>query len=182
MRSACSRRLPRRAWHRACSATEAPAFTGTSDMIEGLLLQAAKAAAYYTGLVVLVRAAGKRMAGQTTTFDLLVLITLGVVIQTAALQQGPANAVVFVVTVFALHRLTAVLCTHSRLIRHLVRGKPRPLVRDGHIIERALELEGVTRSELLAGLRKLGYERPEDVKLAVLEETGHISAVARDGG
>jgi len=150
-------------------------------MIEELSLQAAKAAAYYVALVVLVRLAGKRMAGQTTTFDLLVLITLGVVIQTAALERGTANALIFVVTVFALHRLTALLCARSPTVRHIVRGKPRPLVRDGHIIERALELEGVTRAELLAGLRKLGFERPEDVKLAVLEETGHISAVARDG-
>ena len=150
--------------------------------MEEFLLQAAKAAAYYAGLVVLVRLAGKRMAGQTTTFDLLVLITLGVVMQTAALQGGAANAMVFVLTVFALHRLTALLCSRFRAFRHLVRGKPRPLVRDGRIIERALELEGVTHAELLAGLRKLGHERPEDVKLAVLEETGHISAVARDAG
>ena len=149
-------------------------------MIEDLLLQAATAAAYYVGLVVIVRAAGKRMAGQTTTFDLLVLITLGVVLQTSALQSGPANAVVFVATVFVLHRLSAMLCGRSRSFRHLVRGKPRPLIRDGRIIERALELEGVTHGELLAGLRKLGYQRPEDVKLAVLEETGHISAVGRD--
>jgi uncharacterized membrane protein YcaP (DUF421 family) len=149
-------------------------------MIEGLLLQAATAAAYYAGLVVIVRAAGKRMAGQTTTFDLLVLITLGVVLQTAALRDGAANAAVFVATVFALHRLSAVLCGRSRHFRHLVRGKPRPLIRDGRIIERALELEGVTHGELLAGLRKLGYQRADDVKLAVLEETGHISAVARD--
>ncbi len=148
-------------------------------MLDEILLQAAKAAAYYAALVVLVRLAGKRMAGQTTTFDLLVLITLGVVIQTAALQQGALNAVVFVVTVFVLHRLAAALCTRSRTLRHLIRGKPRPLVRDGRIIARALELEGVTHAELLAGLRKLGFERPEDVKLAVLEETGHISAVAR---
>jgi uncharacterized membrane protein YcaP (DUF421 family) len=48
------------------------------------------------------------------------------------------------------------------------------------VIERALELEGVTNAELLAGLRKLGYEGPEGVKLAVLEETGHISAIGRD--
>jgi uncharacterized membrane protein YcaP (DUF421 family) len=151
-------------------------------MFEDLLLQAAKAAAYYAGLVVIVRLAGKRMAGQTTTFDLLVLITLGVVLQTSALQSGAANAIVFVLTVFTLHRLSAVLCARSRHVRRLIRGAPRPLIRDGRIIERALELEGVTRSELLAGLRKLGYERPEDVKLAVLEETGHISAVARQGG
>jgi uncharacterized membrane protein YcaP (DUF421 family) len=149
-------------------------------MPEHLLLQAAKAAAYYGALLVLVRVAGKRMAGQTTTFDLLVLITLGVVIQTAALEAGTANAVVFVVTVFALHRGVATLCARSRLLRNIIRGRPRPLVHDGKIIEDALASEGITRAELLAGLRKLGFARPEDVKLAVLEETGHISAVARD--
>lgn len=147
---------------------------------QALLIQAAKAAAYYLALVLIVRVAGKRMAGQTTTFDLLVLITLGVVLQGAALAEGAANAAVFVLTVFALHRLNAVLCARSRRIRHLLRGKPRPLVRDGHVIDKALALEGMTHAELLAGLRKLGYARVEDVRLAVLEETGHISALGRD--
>jgi uncharacterized membrane protein YcaP (DUF421 family) len=150
------------------------------DPLDGLLIQAAKAAAYYVGLIVVVRMAGKRLAGQTTTFDLLVLITLGVVMQTSALAEGWVNALVFVVVVFALHRLNASICARSRRIRHLLRGAPRPLIRDGEIIERALELEGVTHAELLAGLRKLGYARVGDVRLAVLEETGHISAVGRD--
>jgi uncharacterized membrane protein YcaP (DUF421 family) len=142
--------------------------------------QVLQAAAYYAGLIVLVRLAGKRLSGQTTTFDLLVLITLGVVIQSAALEEGRVHAVVFVITVFLLHRSLAWACARSRRIRHLLRGKPRPLVRDGRVIARALEVEGITHAELLAGLRKLGYTRVEDLKLAVLEETGHISAVGRD--
>jgi uncharacterized membrane protein YcaP (DUF421 family) len=149
-------------------------------VIEALLWQAGKAALYYVALLIIVRAAGKRLAGQTTTFDLLVLITLGVVMQTAALEQGPANSLVFVITVFALHRLNALACARSIRLRHWIRGKPRPLVRDGRVLERALAIEGITHGELLAGLRKLGYERASDVKLAVLEETGHISAVGRE--
>jgi uncharacterized membrane protein YcaP (DUF421 family) len=148
--------------------------------MEVLLLQVAKAAAYYVALIVLVRIAGKRFAGQTTTFDLLVLITLGVVLQSTALAEGTANAIAFVLTVFGLHLLNGWACARSRRLRHLLRGKPRPLVRDGHVLERALELEGVTHAELLAGLRKLGYEHVDEVRLAVLEETGHISAVGRD--
>jgi uncharacterized membrane protein YcaP (DUF421 family) len=150
------------------------------ETFDSILIQAAKAAAYYVALIVLVRMAGKRMAGQTTTFDLLVLIALGVVMQSAALAEGAANAAVFVATVFALHRLNAWLCGSSRRIRHLIRGKPRLLIRDGHVIEKALELEGVTHAELLAGLRKLGFARVDDVRLAVLEETGHISALGHD--
>jgi uncharacterized membrane protein YcaP (DUF421 family) len=148
--------------------------------LDGLVIQAAKAAAYYIALIVLVRLAGKRMAGQTTTFDLIVLIALGVVMQGAALAEGAANAVAFVLTVFVLHLLNAWVCARSTRIRHLLRGKPRPLIRDGQIIEKALALEGVTHAELLAGLRKLGYARVDDVRLAVLEETGHISALGRD--
>jgi uncharacterized membrane protein YcaP (DUF421 family) len=152
------------------------------ELLDAYLVQAARAAAYYVALLVIVRLAGKRLAGQTTTFDLLILITLGVVLQTTALQDGAANALIFIGTVFAMHRGVALLCSRSRVARNLIRGRPRPLVRDGRVIEEALTAEGVTHAELSAGLRKLGFARPEDVKLAVLEETGHISAVARDPG
>jgi uncharacterized membrane protein YcaP (DUF421 family) len=144
--------------------------------------QALAASAYYVALVLLMRAAGKRLAGQTTTFDLIVLISLGVVLQTAALRPGLANALVFVVTVFALHRGLAVASSRSRRLRRLVRGAPRPLVVDGRVSEEALAGEGMSRDELLAGLRRLGYASPSEVRLAVLEETGHVSAVPLDRG
>ena len=146
-------------------------------MPDELLMQAAKATAYYAGLVVLTRLAGKRLAGQTTTFDLIVLITLGVVLQSTALQDGILNALVFIATVFILHRVIALLSARSTSIRHLIRGKPRALVKDGQIIDSALMAEGISRAELLAGLRKLGHEDPQNIKLATLEETGHISAI-----
>ena len=148
--------------------------------IEDLSLQALKAGGYYIALIVLLRFAGKRLAGQTTTFDLIVLITLGVVLQTTALDKGTPNALVFVATVFALHKLIALWCAKSDTVRHWVRGKPRVLVRDGQIVEGALTREGISEDELLAGLRKLGHEHPTQVKLATLEETGHISAIAVD--
>jgi uncharacterized membrane protein YcaP (DUF421 family) len=148
-------------------------------MADDLLIQAGKAIAYYAALVVMMRLAGKRLAGQTTTFDLIVLITLAAVLQGTALQAGPWYALVFVATVFTVHWLVAAACARSAPIRHLVRGKPRALVRDGQIVDSALKAEGVSREELLAGLRKLGYDGPARLKLATLEETGHISAVEK---
>jgi uncharacterized membrane protein YcaP (DUF421 family) len=108
-----------------------------------------------------------------------VLITLGVVLQSTALQKGFWNALVFVVTVFALHRLVALLCARSSFFRHLVRGKPRQLIVNGQILERSLIEEGISHAELKAGLRKLGIEDAQQVKVATLEETGHISAVSK---
>jgi uncharacterized membrane protein YcaP (DUF421 family) len=143
-------------------------------------IQFLKALAWYSGLLVVIRFAGKRLAGQTTTVDLIVLITLGVVIQTIALQEGTMNALVFVATVFAAHRSLTALCARYPKVRHVVRGSPRALVRDGVVLPEALDREGISSSELSAGLRKLGYESAEQVSLAVLEETGHISAVGKE--
>ena len=152
----------------------------TGADVQELLVQAAKAVGYYATLLVMMRLAGKRLAGQTTTFDLLVLITLGVTVQGVFVDDAPAHMLVFVVVVFAVHRSLAAVCRVSPAVRHFVRGKPRALVLDGVVIDTALEAEGVSHEELLAGLRRLGYAEPADVRLAVLEETGHISAVAMD--
>ena len=145
-----------------------------------LVLTALKATGYYVALLVMMRLAGKRLAGQTTTFDLLVLITLGVTVQGVFVEDDALSKLVFVVVVFAVHRGLASICRVSPAIRHLVRGKPRALVLDGRVIDTALQAEGVSHDELLAGLRRLGFEDPVEVRLAVLEETGHISAVGAE--
>jgi uncharacterized membrane protein YcaP (DUF421 family) len=98
-----------------------------------LLLQAGLALLYYLLLVVMMRLAGKRLTGQTTTLDLVVLISLGVVIQQALLGPGQANAAVFVVTVFVTHRALAVASARSRFVRELVRGRPAVLIQDGRV-------------------------------------------------
>ena len=142
-----------------------------------LARQALYAVVYYAGLVLILRLAGKRLAGQTTSFDLVVLIQLAVVLQTTFLGKGIANAVVFLVTVLVLHRLQAFATGRSSRLRKILRGAPRPLITQGVVLDDALVKEGMSRAELLAGLRKLGFASPEEVELAMLEETGHISAV-----
>ena len=150
----------------------------SEQMPRTLLFQALYALAYYFGIVILVRLSGKRLAGQTTTFDLVVLIQLAVVLQSVLLLKGAANAAVFLATVLTAHRGMASLCARWPALRHLLRGAPRLLVTQGVVLDDALSAEGISREELLAGLRKLGFASPDEVELAVLEETGHISAVA----
>ena len=145
-----------------------------------LAAQSGLACVYYFSVIVLVRIAGKRLAGQMTTFDLVVLIGLVVVAQQSFLTPGPSFAAVFIVTVLMTHLAVTWLCSRYQPVRRLLRGRPRALVRNGAILEDALAQEGVSVDELLAGLRKLGFESPAKVKLAMLEETGHVSAIAAD--
>jgi len=145
-----------------------------------LAQQSALALFYYFAVIVIVRIAGKRLAGQMTTFDLVVLIGLVVAAQQSILSPGAAHAAVFITTVLLTHIAVTWMCSRHRVVRRLLRGRPRTLVRDGVILQQALAEEGVSVDELLAGLRKLGFESPAKVKLAVLEETGHVSAIAAD--
>ncbi|MGZ8375236.1 MAG: DUF421 domain-containing protein [Nitrospira sp.] len=147
--------------------------SGTQD----ILLQVGLALAYYATLVTIMRMAGKRLAGQTTTFDLVILITISVVLQTMTLRQGTLNALIFIATVFSAHQLLAAVCARSPVIRRIVRSCPRPLIRNASVDYEALASEGLSYEELLAGLRKLGYSSPKEIRSATLEETGQISAI-----
>ena len=150
--------------------------------MQDVLHQVAFASAYYIGLILIMRLAGKRLAGQTTTFDLVVLISLAVILQQMLLNPGRRNAAIFLLTVFTLHRGLSVWSARSKRVRRLLRGAPRPLVRDGRVAFDALADEGLSYEDLLAGLRKLGHAGPEHIQLATLEETGHISAIASGAG
>ena len=86
----------------------------------------------------------------------------------------------FVGAVLGAHIGLARACARWAWLRRAMRGEPRPLVVDGVVDHRALEEERLSYDDLLAGLRKLGHGGPEVVKLAMLEETGHISAVPRE--
>ena len=142
-----------------------------------LMHQVLRAIGYYLAVLLLARVAGKRLAGQMTTFDLIVLIALATATQRIAVADGTHGAIVFVIVVLLTHRGVALLGARFPALRRLLRGKPTALVVDGVAIPSALRDEAVSEDELLAGLRKLGFERIDEVKLAVLEETGHISAV-----
>jgi uncharacterized membrane protein YcaP (DUF421 family) len=146
-------------------------------MLQDILVQAGLALAYYATVVTIMRLAGKRLAGQTTTFDLVILITISVVLQTTALREGVLNALIFIATVFGAHQLLAAVCARSTRIRRIVRSCPRPLIQNAHVDYEALDNEGLSYEELLAGLRKLGYSSPAEIRSATLEETGHISAI-----
>jgi uncharacterized membrane protein YcaP (DUF421 family) len=147
--------------------------------VRALLDQAGLAVIFYVGVLLIVRLAGKRLAGQTTTFDFVVLISLIVSLQKPTVKEGVGNVAVFIAVVLAMHRGLAFATARSVRLKRLVRGAPRELVADGQVDREALTSEGVGYDELMAGLRKLGHESPSEVKVAVLEETGHISAVGK---
>lgn len=132
---------------------------------------------FYGVVLILFRLGGKRLAGQTTTFDLIVMISLVVAVEQNTLLAGGRNVFIFVFTVFLLHWSLAHLCARSAIVRRFLRGAPVSLIQNGRIIHSELHKQGLSEEELRAGLRKQGIDNPAKVNQAHLEETGEITVI-----
>lgn len=130
--------------------------------------------------VACVRIAGRRTFSQATPLDIVVALIVGSNISrvmTGKADVVPALSATLVLVV--LHRLAAMATLRWNLLAGLLKAKPTALVRDGVADEAAMRRHGVSRADLLEGLRMEQVERIEDTHLATLEGGGKISVVPR---
>jgi uncharacterized membrane protein YcaP (DUF421 family) len=141
-----------------------------------------RAAAVYLFLLVALRLTGKRQLGQMSSFDLVVLLIISNIVQNAMI--GPDNSItggfIGAATILILNYGVARLVVADKRVERLIEGAPTVLIHNGKVIEPNLRHELLTRDELMAALRRQGILAVEDVRVALLEETGAITAVKRE--
>ncbi len=149
--------------------------------VQVLLLVAVRAVIVYAFLFCVVRVLGKRKLGLHSAFDLII----------AVLMADLASQAIFGTVTF-LHALLAVGVVavsyfvgdyfgyHSPRVQRLLIAEPRTLVRDGEILLHELASERVSKMELWSMLRQHGIDDLAEVKLAVLEPSGHLTVVRQD--
>ena len=138
--------------------------------------------AVYGFLIAGLRVFGKRELGQLNPLDFIVLLLLSNTVQNAiigndnSLIGGLTGALVLMIINSILVRFTYL---HPRL-RRLVEGTSDELVKDGHVLQRSLNRNEITREELLAAARKQGIEHLGDVACARLEVSGAVSFLVKE--
>jgi uncharacterized membrane protein YcaP (DUF421 family) len=142
----------------------------------------ARATIIFLFLLLLTRGLKRRALADLTPFELILLVTLGDIVQqgitqedyslTGALLAGSTFAFWISVLSFSTWR--------SRRVAALVSGVPLVIVQDGQPIERTLKVERLPLDELMEAARQKGIEDLGQVKLAVLEPSGRISFIQRD--
>lgn len=127
------------------------------------------------------RVTGRSTLGELSTFQLLLFVTMGDLVQQAVTQQDySVTAAVLAVSVFAL--LTVVLTWVNRVFpraRPITHGRALLLVRDGEPVENTMRGATVSLDDLMAAAREAGLRRFADIDLAVLEADGKISFFAK---
>jgi uncharacterized membrane protein YcaP (DUF421 family) len=123
------------------------------------------------------RVVGRASLGELSTFELLLYVTMGDLVQQAVTQQDfSMTGGVLAVSVFAL--LTVFLSWlqfRFPRARGLINGTAVIVVRDGAILDRECRRQRLSDTDLIAAARQQGIRRLGDVDLAVLEADGKIS-------
>jgi uncharacterized membrane protein YcaP (DUF421 family) len=142
-----------------------------------------RATVIYFFLWAVTRGVGKRELSEITAFELILLVTMGDLIQQGATQNDVSltGAILAVGTLAMWILVFAYLSFRFRPFRSVVEGVPVVVVRRGRPIEKVLEVERVTLAEVCQEARNQGIHDLADVEIAVLEPDGKFSFMKASG-
>lgn len=141
-----------------------------------------RAAVIYFFLWFVTRALGKRELGQMSAFELVLLVTMGDLIQQGTTQEdfSVTGAMLAVGTFASLLLLFSWVSFRFPRTRPALEGTPVILVKDGKPLEQVMRLERISDYELKEGLREQGIDDVRNVAVGVLEPDGKLSFFTTD--
>jgi uncharacterized membrane protein YcaP (DUF421 family) len=136
-------------------------------------------------LWLITRSVGRSTLGELSTFELLLYVTMGDLVQQAVTQQDYSiTAAVLAVGTFAI--LTVILSWvqwRFPRTRDVITGRPVLVLADGKPDEGAMRRQRLSIADLLVAAREQGIRRTTDIEYAVLEADGRLAffTYERDG-
>lgn len=142
-----------------------------------------RATVTYVFLWAVMRGVGKRELAEMSPFDLILLVTIGDLVQQGVTQEdfSLTGAMLAVGTIAFWVIVTAFAQYRSPWARRAINGSAAVVVRDGVPLERVLRLQRVSLDDLKMAARRQGISDLRDVRLAVLEPEGRFSFLERSG-
>jgi uncharacterized membrane protein YcaP (DUF421 family) len=136
-----------------------------------------RAALVFLFLWVITRVVGRTTLGELSTFELLLYIVMGDLIQQAVTQQDYSLfSAVLAIGVFALMTIGLSYASWRwPALRTLIRGTPVLVLQRGTPLTDVMRRQRLTIDDLMAAAREQGIRRLSDVEVAVLEADGSIS-------
>lgn len=142
-----------------------------------------RALVVFVFLWLVTRSVGRTTLGELSTFELLLYVTMGDLVQQAVTQQDYSiTGAALAVGTFALLTLTLswVQWRFPRT-RDVITGRAVLVVADGELDERAMRRQRLSVADLLVAAREQGIRRTADIEFAVLEADGRVSFFTREG-
>ncbi len=129
-------------------------------------------------LVVVMRLMGKRQIGEMQPFEFIVTLIIAdlACVPMADVSIPLTYGIVAILTLFILHQLLSFLEQSGDFFKRVISGKPSLVIdRDGVNI-RELKKNNMGVDDLIESMRTAGYFSFDDLKYAVFESNGQLSA------
>ena len=136
-----------------------------------------RAVVVYFFLWFITRVVGKRELGSMSAFELVLLVTMGDLIQQGTTQEdfSVTGAMLAVGTFALLMVFFAWVSFRFKKTRPLLEGMPVVVVQDGKMRKEVMGYERLDEDELMEGMREQGIDDVSKVKFGVLEPDGKYS-------
>ena len=123
------------------------------------------------------RLMGKRQIGELEPSELVLTMMISDLATVPMQDFGiPLLAgIIPIVTLLALSMLVSQISLHNLRFREMICGTPSVLIQNGVLQQEAMRKNRYTLDELLEELRGQGISKIQDVKYAILENSGHLS-------
>ncbi|HEU0130244.1 MAG TPA: YetF domain-containing protein [Mycobacteriales bacterium] len=142
-----------------------------------------RATVVYAFLFLFTRALGKRELAEMSAFELLVLVTIGDLVQQGVTQEdfSVTGSVLAVSTFGFLALIGSYVSFRLPRTRPVLEGRPVVVFHRGQWLDEVLKVERMTRAEVREAARKQGIADLAGVSIGVLEPDGRFSFVTGDG-
>jgi len=138
-----------------------------------------RATCIYFFLWLVARGTGKRELSEMTAFELILLVTMGDLIQQGVTQEDMSvtGAFLAVGTLAFWILLFGYLGWKFPRLRPAIEGVPVVVVRDGKPLGEVMKVERLTLDELCESARNQGIVDLAEIKMGVLEPDGKFSFI-----
>lgn len=142
-----------------------------------------RATVLYFFLWAVTRGVGKRELSEMTAFELILLVTMGDLIQQGATQEDMSltGAALAVGTLALLIMVFAYLSWRFKGLRPALEGVPVVVIQEGRPLDEVLKIERLTLDEICEAARNQGISDLAVVEIGVLEPDGKFTFLKSSG-
>jgi uncharacterized membrane protein YcaP (DUF421 family) len=139
-----------------------------------------RATALFFFVWVLMRMMGKRELSELTAFELVLLISIGDLIQQGVTQEDMSitGALLAVGTIGMWILAFSYASFRWKRSRSIIESFPVVVIEDGRLLDEMLRLERLTVEEVLDAAREQGIRDLKDVRIGILEADGKFSFIS----
>ncbi len=133
-------------------------------------------------LVVVMRLMGKRQIGEMQPFEFIVTLIIAdlACIPMADVSIPLIYGLIAIIGLFLLHQLLSVFEMSSNIFKKIISGKPSIVINPDGVNMKELKQNNLGVGDLIEAMRAQGYFSLDDLKYAIFESNGKLSALENE--